>query len=245
GGDPCRPQRPPGGAGVANAPDPGAVAPFAAGRLADHRHPGQSSHGADIGGLRAGWRADRRGAGGDRRRSPDRRGGRPGRAPDRLPPAAHLGPRRSRGRRVGGRPADRHGRRPPRRGAGCAARGLAILRGSGARGHSVGWTFGHAALISPVMTSDPLNTPAPDSTPQPRPQNPVRLVLIGAVALVGAYMAAQMAVRLSSLWMLIFGSVLVAVILRSIADPLVRRTPLGDGAATLVAVLVVIAVLAA
>lgn len=95
------------------------------------------------------------------------------------------------------------------------------------------------------MTSDPLNTPAPDPTPQPRPQNPVRLVLIGAVALVGAYMAAQMAVRLSSLWMLIFGSVLVAVILRSIADPLVRRTPLGDGAATLVAVLVVIAVLAA
>lgn len=71
----------------------------------------------------------------------------------------------------------------------------------------------------------------------------LRLVLIGAVVLVGVFMAAQLAVRLANLWMLIFGSVLVAVILRSIADPLVRRTRLGDGVATLVAVLVVIAVL--
>lgn len=71
----------------------------------------------------------------------------------------------------------------------------------------------------------------------------VGLIIVGAVALVGAYMAAQLAVRLSNLWMLIFGSVLVAVILRSIADPLVRRTRLGDGLSTLVAVLVVIAVL--
>jgi predicted PurR-regulated permease PerM len=70
----------------------------------------------------------------------------------------------------------------------------------------------------------------------------ITLVVIGAVALVGAYMAAQLAIRLAGLWMLIFGSVVVAVILRSIADPLVRRTRLGDGVATLVAVLVVIAV---
>lgn len=66
-------------------------------------------------------------------------------------------------------------------------------------------------------------------------------ILVAAVALVGVYFAAQLAIRLSNLWMLIFGSVLVAVVLRSIADPLVRRTPLGDRLATLVAVLVVIA----
>jgi predicted PurR-regulated permease PerM len=81
-------------------------------------------------------------------------------------------------------------------------------------------------------------------SPESGGQSPVRLILIAAVALVGAYMAAQLAIRLASLWMLIFGSVLVAVILRSIADPLVRRTRLGDGLATLVAVLVVIAILA-
>ena len=69
----------------------------------------------------------------------------------------------------------------------------------------------------------------------------VARILFAAVALVGVYFCALLAVRLSNLWMLIFGSVLVAVILRSIADPLVRRTRMNDGVATLVAVLVVIA----
>lgn len=69
-------------------------------------------------------------------------------------------------------------------------------------------------------------------------------IFIAAVALVGVYFAAQLAVKLASLWMLIFGSVLVAVILRSIADPLVARTGLKDGLATLVAVLAVVAVIA-
>jgi len=73
----------------------------------------------------------------------------------------------------------------------------------------------------------------------------VASILLGAVALVGSYFAANLAIRLSNLWMLIFGSVLVAVILRSIADPLVRRTRLGDTLATLVAVLVVVAFIAA
>jgi predicted PurR-regulated permease PerM len=66
-------------------------------------------------------------------------------------------------------------------------------------------------------------------------------ILVAAIALVGVYYAGQLAIRLASLWMLIFGSVIVAVILRSIADPLVRWTRLGDSVATLVAVLVVIA----
>jgi predicted PurR-regulated permease PerM len=70
-------------------------------------------------------------------------------------------------------------------------------------------------------------------------------ILFGAVALVGIYLGAQLAIHLASLWMLIFGSVLVAVILRSIADPLVRRTRMKDGLATFVAVLVVILIIAA
>jgi predicted PurR-regulated permease PerM len=70
-------------------------------------------------------------------------------------------------------------------------------------------------------------------------------ILMAAVTLVAVYFAAQLAIRLSNLWMLIFGSVLVAVILRSIADPLARRTGLNDGLATLVAVLVVVAFISA
>lgn len=73
----------------------------------------------------------------------------------------------------------------------------------------------------------------------------VSRILLGAVALVGVYFAAQLAIRLSNLWMLIFGSVVVAVILRSIADPLVRRARLKDGLAVLVAVVLVVLVLAA
>lgn len=35
--------------------------------------------------------------------------------------------------------------------------------------------------------------------------------------------------RLSNLWMLMFGSVIVAVVIRSIADPLMRHAKLGAG----------------
>lgn len=66
-------------------------------------------------------------------------------------------------------------------------------------------------------------------------------ILIGAVALVGAYFAALLVIRLANLWLLIFGSVVFAAILRAIADPLVQRTRMKDGLATLVAVLLVVA----
>lgn len=70
-------------------------------------------------------------------------------------------------------------------------------------------------------------------------------IFLGAVALVGVYSAAQLAIHLGVLWMLIFGSVVVAVVLRSIADPLVRLARLRDGLAVLVAVLVMVAVVGA
>jgi predicted PurR-regulated permease PerM len=69
-------------------------------------------------------------------------------------------------------------------------------------------------------------------------------ILFAASALVGIYFAAQLAIKLSSLWMLIFGSVVVAVILRSIADPLARRAKLPDGLAVLAAVLLIILLIA-
>jgi predicted PurR-regulated permease PerM len=50
--------------------------------------------------------------------------------------------------------------------------------------------------------------------------------------------------RLSGLWMMMFGSVIVAVIIRSIADPLIRYVKLGNGLAVLAAILVIVAVLA-
>ena len=69
-------------------------------------------------------------------------------------------------------------------------------------------------------------------------------ILFAAVALVGVFYAVQLIIRLSNLWILIFGSVVVAVILRSIADPLVRRTRIPNGLAVLVAVLVIVLVIA-
>jgi len=68
-------------------------------------------------------------------------------------------------------------------------------------------------------------------------------ILFAAAALVGVFYAVQLVVNLASLWLLAFGSVVVAVILRSIADPLVRHAKLKDGLATLVAVLIVVAII--
>lgn len=65
-------------------------------------------------------------------------------------------------------------------------------------------------------------------------------ILVGAVALVGAYFIAVLAIKLSGLWLLVFGSVVFAAILRAIADPLVKVTRLNDGLATLLAVLLVV-----
>ncbi|OJU09278.1 MAG: AI-2E family transporter [Caulobacterales bacterium 68-7] len=64
-----------------------------------------------------------------------------------------------------------------------------------------------------------------------------------AAILVAVYFLAQGAVRLASLWVLIFGSVVVAVIIRAIADPLVRWTGMKDGLAVLVSVVAILAIL--
>jgi predicted PurR-regulated permease PerM len=74
---------------------------------------------------------------------------------------------------------------------------------------------------------------------------PYSRLLAAAVILVAVYFLAQGAVRLASLWMLIFGSVVVAVTLRAIADPLVRWTRIKDGVAVLVAVVGILIVMGA
>lgn len=65
-------------------------------------------------------------------------------------------------------------------------------------------------------------------------------ILFGACALVGVYFLAQAALKLTDLWTLIFGAVVVAVILRALADPLMRRLKLGNGLAVLVSILIVL-----
>jgi predicted PurR-regulated permease PerM len=72
---------------------------------------------------------------------------------------------------------------------------------------------------------------------------PYSRILAAAAILVAVYFLGLGAVRLSHLWMLIFGSVVVAVIIRSVADPLVRWTKLKEGLAVLLAVLAILAVL--
>ena len=71
----------------------------------------------------------------------------------------------------------------------------------------------------------------------------VARLFLAAVILVSVYFLAQGVVALASLWMLIFGSVVVAVIIRSIADPLVLFLKLKDGLAVAVAILAVLAIL--
>ena len=56
----------------------------------------------------------------------------------------------------------------------------------------------------------------------------------------GAGLALLVSIKLASLWVLMFGAVVVAVILRAVADPLRRLTRLPDGLAVLAAVLVVV-----
>jgi len=69
-------------------------------------------------------------------------------------------------------------------------------------------------------------------------------MLAGAVILVSVYFLALGAVRLANLWILIFGSVVVAVVVRAIADPLVDRLKFKDGLAVLTAIMTILAVLA-
>lgn len=73
---------------------------------------------------------------------------------------------------------------------------------------------------------------------------PISRMFLAAVILVGVYFLAQGAVRLANLWILIFGSVVVAVVIRAIADPLVERFRFKDGLAVLTAILTILAVLA-
>jgi len=70
-------------------------------------------------------------------------------------------------------------------------------------------------------------------------------MVLAAVILVSVYVVAQGALRLANLWMLIFGAVVVAVVIRAIADPLVRYARLKDGVAVLLAVLSILSILGA
>ena len=73
---------------------------------------------------------------------------------------------------------------------------------------------------------------------------PISRMFVAAAILVSVYFLAQGAVRLANLWILIFGSVVVAVVIRAIADPLVERLRFKDGLAVLTAILTILAVLA-
>ena len=66
----------------------------------------------------------------------------------------------------------------------------------------------------------------------------------GAIVLVSAYFAVQLIVTLQTLWLLIFGAIVVAVVLRALADPLVRWLKAPDPLAVFLSLVIVVAVLA-
>ena len=66
----------------------------------------------------------------------------------------------------------------------------------------------------------------------------------GAIVLVAAYFAVQLIVTLQTLWLLIFGAIVVSVILRALADPIVRWLKAPDPLAVFLSLLIVIAILA-
>lgn len=66
----------------------------------------------------------------------------------------------------------------------------------------------------------------------------------GAAVLVAGYFAVQLVVTLQTLWLLIFGAVVVAVILRALADPIVRWVKVPDPLAVFLSMMIVVAVLA-
>lgn len=71
-------------------------------------------------------------------------------------------------------------------------------------------------------------------------ETPVSRIVLASAILVGVYFLAQGVLKLAILWILIFGSVVVSVVLRSIADPLVNRLRWRDGPAVLASVLAVL-----
>ena len=66
----------------------------------------------------------------------------------------------------------------------------------------------------------------------------------GAIVLVAANFSVQLIVTLQTLWLLIFGAIVVSVILRALADPIVRWLKAPDPLAVFLSLLIVIAVLA-
>ena len=69
-------------------------------------------------------------------------------------------------------------------------------------------------------------------------------IAAAAFIVTGVYYLAQGAIKLADLWMLVFGAVLFAVVIRSIADPLVAKLKLPQALAVFVAVLAILTFLA-
>ena len=81
----------------------------------------------------------------------------------------------------------------------------------------------------------------PDDSPRPAlPREFVARTLF----VLGMGFLLLLSIKLAQLWVLLFGAVVVAVILRSIADPIRRYAKLGNGLAVLAAALTVLAVIA-
>jgi predicted PurR-regulated permease PerM len=90
------------------------------------------------------------------------------------------------------------------------------------------------------------NSETPPAVPVTEAADPWRgRLAFGALVLVGAYVTVKLTVALTSLLLMVFGAVVVAVILRSLADPLVRRLKLPDGLAVFSSVMLVTAMIAA
>jgi predicted PurR-regulated permease PerM len=83
--------------------------------------------------------------------------------------------------------------------------------------------------------------PATASPPRARPADwtPGR-ILFAAVALVGAYFAFRLAITLSQLWIMLFAALIVAVMIRSAADPIERYARAPSGVAVGLAVLLIL-----
>ena len=77
----------------------------------------------------------------------------------------------------------------------------------------------------------------------PRPLLP-REFVARTLFVLGAGFLLLLSIKLASLWVLLFGAVVVAVILRSVADPLRRFLRVPDGLAVLAAALIVVAIVA-
>ena len=61
-----------------------------------------------------------------------------------------------------------------------------------------------------------------------------------AFCLVGGYFAIQLVVALAHLWLMMFGAVVLAVIIRSVADPVIRTTRLPAGGVVVASVLLIL-----